>query len=333
MAELGALYLIHGDDHGGIAARRTRLLKLAGLQGEDVRILEGEEATPAGVAAALSAMTLALGRRVLIVDGVERWRAAEVERELAPLLGAMPPDTTLAMFAREDGRAKAPEDLLAAVKKAKGSIARQATVKKRELPGWVQRQATELGLSLDAPAARALIAQVGDRQQRLLRELEKIALADGGGAVSAEEVRELAAQSAERPAYELADALLAGSAEVATRIYVRLTAQGERLSGLIGMIARRASSAALVASLLEQGATPARIREQLAPMQGWLVDRLISDVRGSDPARLRAALGVLADLELRTHGGSLLPSARTPLDGLEEQTLALRAIAEITAPA
>ncbi len=33
-----------------------------------------------------------------------------------------------------------------------------------------------MGLSLDAAAAKALVAQVGERQQRLLRELEKLAL-------------------------------------------------------------------------------------------------------------------------------------------------------------
>jgi len=57
----------------------------------------------------------------------------------------------------------------------------------------------------------------------------------------------------------------------------------------------------------------------------------VAEVRKSDPERLRAAIGILADLELRTHGGSLLPSARTALDGLAEETLALRAIEAIAA--
>ena len=37
-------------------------------------------------------------------------------------------------------------------------------------------QAKQLGLQLEPDAARALISHVGDRQQRLLRELEKLAL-------------------------------------------------------------------------------------------------------------------------------------------------------------
>jgi DNA polymerase-3 subunit delta len=280
---------------------------------------------------ALAAMTLALGRRVLVVDGVERWRGPEVEKQLAPLLAQMPPATTLAMFAREEARAKTPEALVKAIKEAGGSVREHATVKGRALPKWVEAEAKSLGLALDAAAARMLVARVGERQQRLLRELEKIALATGGGRVSAEQVDELAAQSAERPAYELADALIAGEAEAALRIFIRLWGQGERLSGLIGMIARRASSALRVAGLLQEDASPARIREELRPMAPWMVDRLISEVRRGDPARLRTAVGVLADLELRTHGGSQLPAGRDAMDGLGEDSLALRAIELIAA--
>ncbi len=162
-------------------------------------MLEGDEGTPAGVAGALAAMTLALGRRVLIVDGVERWRGQEVEKELSALFGEMPADTTLAMFAREEVRAKAPE----------------ALDEGREEGGWERcgagdgeaPRAARVGGAAGARAgARArcggragALEQVGERQQRLLRELEKIALYSGGGAVSAEEVTALAAQSAERP--------------------------------------------------------------------------------------------------------------------------------------
>ena len=103
MAELKPAYLIHGDDHGAVAERRAGLRALAEAPGSEaaVELLEGESASPGGVAAALSAMTLAVGRRVIVVEGVERWRQADVEKELAQLMAEMPPETTLALFARE----------------------------------------------------------------------------------------------------------------------------------------------------------------------------------------------------------------------------------------
>ena len=141
-----------------------------------VELLEGEAATPAAVAGALAAMTLAIGRRVIIVEGVERWREADVAEHLAPAMAQMPPDTTLALFAREEGRAKAPAALHEAVRRAGGQVVAQMTVKPWELAGWVREQARAPGPLARRAAAKALVAQVGERQQRLLRELEKLAL-------------------------------------------------------------------------------------------------------------------------------------------------------------
>src|SRR3954470_21473177 len=100
MAALKPAYLIHGDDHGRIAERRARLRALAeretGSGGVDV--LEGDQATPEETAVALGAMTFALGRRFVIVEGVERWKPADLE-PLAAILKDPPPDTTVAFFA------------------------------------------------------------------------------------------------------------------------------------------------------------------------------------------------------------------------------------------
>jgi DNA polymerase III delta subunit len=189
MAELKPAYLIHGDDHGGIAERRAGLRALVergdGGAGS-VELLEGESATPAAVARALAAITLPLGdaqpgssERVILVDGVERWRQSEVEEHLADAMSRVPPGTTLALFAREDSRAKAPPAIADAVRRAGGQVVAQMTVKPWELARWTSEQAARLGLSLDRAAAQALVDHVGERQQRLLRELEKLALSGG----------------------------------------------------------------------------------------------------------------------------------------------------------
>jgi len=337
MAPLGPLYLIHGDDHGGIAERRANLRALAESQAGDgtgVELLEGADATPAGTAQALSSLTLSFARRVLIVDGVERWRAKDIEGELAAALAQIPADTTLAMFAREDARAKVPDALVKEVKKAGGQVSTQATVKRRELPKWVQVQGARVGLDLDQDAARTLIARVGERQQRLLRELEKFALwageQDARVRVSADEVAALAARSADSPAYALADALLARDERAAMAIYLRLRAQGERLPGLLGMMARRLREALSVVQQLGAGVPAAKIKDTLG-MPPWVAERFIAQVRGHDPARLRAALELLADLEVGARGGSPLPALRDADAGLEDDTLALRAIERIAA--
>ena len=184
-------YLIHGDDHGRIAERRARLRAIAEAESGSggVELFEGDRSTPEAVALALSAMTFAMGRRFLIVDGVERWKDAEAEAAVVPVLADMPPETTVAFFAREDGRAKAPAKLVAAVKKAGGDVVAESMLKPRELPKWAAAEAAKLGITLEGAAAQVLIRQVGERQQRLLRELEKLALEHGEGArIGVEEV-------------------------------------------------------------------------------------------------------------------------------------------------
>jgi DNA polymerase III subunit delta len=349
MAELKPVYLIHGDDHGAVAERRAGLRALAeGGEGgsASVELLEGDSATPAGVAGALAAMTLAIGRRVIMVEGVERWRQADVEKELTGAIKQMPPDTTLALFAREEARAKAPAALHDAVKRAGGQVVAQMTVKSWELAKWAREQGARLGLSLDTAAAKALVAQVGERQQRLLRELEKLALeggpddhdaaedATGDTAptprhIGAQEIESRAAHSTEWRAYGLADALVGGDGREATLSYLRLRQQGERLSGLTYLMAARLREAVAVAARLQAGESVAEIKRGLR-MPARAAERFVADVAKGDIEKLRAALSALADLELDSRGGAPLGASRTPLSGLHEDTLALQAIDTIT---
>jgi DNA polymerase III subunit delta len=337
--DLKPAYLIHGDDHGAVAERRAGLRALAERQDDGavaLEVLEGDVATPEGAAQALAAMTLSMGRRVIVAEGAERWREKDVEKHLAPALAAMPPDTTLAMFAREEARAKAPQALHAAVKKADGQVVAQMTVKPWELPKWVREQAPRLGLALDASAAKALVAQVGERQQRLLRELEKLALegeGEAGGAprtVSVEDIEARAAQSAEWRAYALGDALVAGDGALAMSTYLRLREQGERVAGLTYLLASRMREAVAVSEQLAAGRSAAEVKKGLR-MPPKAADRLIKDVQRSDPARLRGAIGALARLELDTRGGAVLVRDRDALAEMGEDTLVTRVIEEICA--
>jgi DNA polymerase-3 subunit delta len=297
-------YLIHGDDHGGIGERRARLRALAHqISGpEGVEVLEGEAATPEAVAAAMGAMTFALGRRFIIVDGAERWG----EKAILPLLQAMrsiPPETTVAFFAREEARLAVSRALVDAVRAAGGHVEEQRSVKPWELPRWVRDRARELGIELESDAARALIQHVGERQQRLQRELEKLVLDGGPGRrLTVDEVEQLTSASGERKVWALADAVVAGDAQAAIRLYLTLRAQGERLPGLIFWMAQRLRQAADVAARLERGEAVGQIKRGLR-MPSRAADRLIADARKAGVDRLRRAVERLADLELASRGG------------------------------
>lgn len=328
MAAFRPAYLIHGDDHGRISERRARLRTLAetqsGMQG--VEVFEGEMATGEAVAGALSAMTFALGRRFLIVDGVERWKAADLAF-LEPALASLPPETTVVFFGREEGRARVPAGLAEAVRKAGGDVSQEQNVKPWDLPKWASAQASQLGLELHPAAARLLVRIVGERQQRIARELEKVALelgADRSAPVrlDVEQIEQLTASSAERKSWTLADALVARDGAAAVRAYLELRDQGERLAGLLFTMARRLRDALDVATRLAAGESASQVRRGLR-MPPKAAERFVADVQHSDVAGLRAALAIVADLELASRGGSR--------GGLSEDTLAIEAIAKIAA--
>jgi DNA polymerase III subunit delta len=313
-------YLLPGDDHGRIAERRARLRAMAEAESGagGVEVLEGEACTPDAVAATLSAMTFAVGRRFVIADGVERWKEADVAPVAAAMAGADPETQTVAFFAREEARVKAPAALRKAVEAAGGQIAEENEIKPRELPRWVVARAKELGLVLDTQAARALVAQVGDRRQRLVRELEKLALEHGEGArLGAEEVQASCASSAERRLWTLADALVAGDERMATRVLLDVRTQGERLPSVLFAMVRRLRDALAVSEALAAGQPPAQIRRGLR-MPSFAADRLIADVAKRDVEAFRRALELMADLELESRGGG---------GGvLSEDTAAVRAV-------
>jgi DNA polymerase III subunit delta len=319
------VYLIHGDDHGRIAERRARLRELAeSISGaEGVELLEGDDASPERAAAALDAMTLAVSRRFIIVDGAERFKDKELE-PLLTSLAAVPAETTIAFFAREDSRSRAPERLHEAVRKAGGDIDAENSVKPWELPKWATARARELGLELEPEGAKALVGHVGERQQRLLRELEKLALGADEGAVTldAAAIEELTASSAERRAWAVADALVAGDARTAVAAYLRLREQGERLPGLLYWISQRVRAAHDVAVALDAGEPPAQIKRRLR-MPSRAADRLIADARRAGSERLAAAISEIADLELASRGGG--PG------GAGEDTAALIALGRLAA--
>lgn len=325
MPSFKSAYLICGDDHGRIAERRARLRALAEAESgtEGLELFEGDTGTPDDVAAALSAMTLALHRRFLIVDGVERWKDSELEA-LQSAMKELPSDTTVAFFAREESRTQAPKRLHDAVKQAGGDISAEQSIKSWELPKWVSARAKELGLTLESGAPGALVRHVGERQQRLLRELEKLALQFGPGTtLEGSQIEELTAPSAERKAWSLADALLAGDAPAATRVYLALRAQGERVPGLLYWMAQRLRQAHEIAVALEAGEPPAQIRRRLR-MPTKAAEQLINDARRAGADRLRDAIVELADLELASRGGGRK-------SGAGEDTAALRAIQTIAA--
>ncbi len=323
MAAFEPAYLIHGTDQGRVTERRAGLTTIAEAEAGagGIEHFDGASDSPAEIAAALNTMTFALGRRFLIVASCERWKEGDVKEHLTPALATLADETTIAFFACEDGRAQAPEALHKAVKAAGGKIADEALLKPKQLPPWTIKQAALLSLTLDGAGAQALIAQVGERQQRLLRELEKLALEYGPGApIGVEEVAQSAANSSELVVWTLIDAIVARDSVSAVRIFLRLRDQREDAGRLVVAIVRRVRELLATAERLEAGMSESQATAGVVANQ-YAARRILTEARRADPQLLRTATEALAALELSVRGGSELDS----------DTQTLRVIAQIAA--
>src|SRR3954447_11220729 len=231
MASLKPVYLVCGDDDPKIDAWRARVRRRAEDENGPgaLEAFDGRVDKPEVVAAALMTLTFATGDRYLLVDGVEAWKAGELD----PLEGALdgvPEGTVLVLVARGKPLAR----LVRAVEKAGGEQREYAAPKPWQLPKWAAERAAEEGLNLDSEAAKVLVAAVGTRQQRIAREVERLAiLAYPKTQLSAEQVRRLASSEATQQVYDLADALVAGDTAASLRLAERPTRGGGRPRQLV----------------------------------------------------------------------------------------------------
>ena len=300
VADLKPVYLVCGDDDAKIDSWRARVRRRAeeerGAGG--LEVFDASASEPAEVVAALAALSFDPGVRYVLVDDVGAWKPGALT-PLESALAAPPPDTVLVLIVR----GKAPKPLSAVVENARGEVREYTAPKPWELPKWCIGHARELGLQLDGEAAKELVARVGTSQQRLSRELEKIALAlHPATNVTAADVERHAAADTAPQAYDLADALIAGDLRATLDLAEQLETHGERPGRLLFPVVRRLREVHRAASLLAAGMSEQQAGEALkAPP--WLAKKTIAKAKKADVGTLERALCVFADLEVELRGG------------------------------
>ena len=296
MADLKPAYLVCGEDDAKIDAWRGRVRRRAeeengpgGLEALDAKVSDPDE-----VAAALSALTFGTGTRYVMVDGVESWKAGglePLERELA----APPPDTVLVLIAR----GKPPARLVKAVEGAKGEHREYAAPKPWELPKWAAERARDDGLGMDKEAAKRLVELAGPSQQRIAREIEKLALTiHPDTQLTAEHVEAYGSGADGAQAYDMADAVVSHDIESS----LRLTSAGEVPGRLVWPVIRRLREVHRAAELLEAGVAERDIAGKLGTPP-WIAKRTVAQAKKADRTALARALCAFADLEVDVRSG------------------------------
>jgi DNA polymerase-3 subunit delta len=301
--ELKPVYLITGGDRPKIQRALRRLRDRIGE--EATELLSATDAGGEDAVAACNAMgLLGGGGRLVIVEEVERWKAADV-KAVAAYFTSPAPDTVLALVAAE---LKKDSALGKACAKAGDVLVYDVT--KRRLPEWVAKQFADRGVEVDAEAARLLVEIVGEDPEELATEVDKIATWAAGDPVGVREIEQLAAGCAEVPGYELTDAwgrrdLPAVLAHCQNIIERSGDPVSRTVPGLIGMLVGHVGRVRDCQLFAEEGLSA---REAAARLKRhpFYVEKLYAQARNYDPDELRQAVVRLAALDNAVKGGSRL---------------------------
>ena len=304
-SELKPVYLLTGTDRPKIARAVRRLRERIGADATEH--LSARETAGADAVAVCNALGLFVGEgRLVIVDEVERWKAADA-KELAAYLGAPAPATVLALVAAE---VKADSPLAKAVAKAGEVLA--YNVPKRRLPEWVAEQLARLGAKADAEACRALVDLVGDDLDELASEVQKLATWAAGDPISVGDVERLATGGGETAIFSLTDAwgardvgaVLAAAESIMDRSHRPRSGELLRItSSLVNHVGR----VRRCRRLAEEGVRPRDAAPRLK-MHPFAAEKAFAQAANFSAEELAGAIVRLAELDAAAKGGSRLPA-------------------------
>ena len=307
MSELKPVYLLTGTDRPKVARALKKLRDRIGS--EATELLSAYETGGEDVVAACNAMGLfASERRLVIVDGVEAWKAPDVDAVRA-YLESPSPETVLTLTG--DGVRK---DSALAKSVAKVGELLSYDLPKRgsraDLPGWVGKQFAANGVRVEPSACRLLVDLVGDDLNELAGEAEKLMAWAGGDPIGEREIEQLVAPRGEAPPFALTDAWgrrdVGDVLEASERLLARAGVPArDALPRIVGLLTSHVARVAECQALAGEG-VPARDAAERMRKSRFYVEKLYEQAANFTPDELRSAIVRLAELDLALKGASRL---------------------------
>jgi DNA polymerase III delta subunit len=310
---LQPVYLLAGSDRPKIVRALRRLRSR--FPDESVETLAAPPASGEDAVAACNALGLfADGGRLVVVEGVETWRAADVE-SVAAYLADSSPGAVLALWAHETPKSSALADLVA----KHGRVLAYDVPRPRSPSAWVAGEFKRLGVEVEADAARTLVDIVGDDVLTLASEIEKIATWAAGTTVGTREIEAIAVPAREVEAWAVTDAWGARDLPAAIAACEASLEKREPFSIAVSLASHvgRVRAAQLLA---EEGLGAREIAKRLGLRSEFPARKALAHSENYSREELDAAIVRLAELDAAIKGASRL-SGELELE---------RAIADVT---
>jgi DNA polymerase-3 subunit delta len=301
--ELKPAYLIGGGDRPKVDRAVARLRgRFDGdaVELHDAGLMSGEEAV-----AACNAMGLfGSGVRLIVVEGVEAWKAPDA-KAVAAYLKSPAPGTTLALVA---GELKKDAPITKAVAPAGDVLLWD--VAQKALPRWIADQFKLNGLTAEPEACRLLAELIGDDLYDLASEIDKLATWANGAPITEADVDAIVAPRAGSPPWNLTDAWgardVGGVLRAAERMLDRTgDPVSKTIPRLVGSLTKHVRNARAVRRLDDDG-VPSRDAAAQLGLKPYPTQKLYGQVQNFSGPELDDALLRLAQLDHALKGGSRL---------------------------
>ncbi len=223
---LAHVYLVSGDEPltvGECADAIRAAARIAGYADRTVFFIERGFAWEE-LRHSTQALSLFADRRLfeLRMPGGKPDKGAQLLLEIAT---APPPDVLTLIVTDKLDRKAGDAPWVRAVEKH-GAWIPVWPVSAESLPGWLERRAAALGLTLEASAARLIIDRVEGNLLAAKQELEILALIAEGGTIGESLVKRTVGDSARYDVFQLAEAAAAGDAARALKVLTGLRGEG-----------------------------------------------------------------------------------------------------------
>ncbi len=242
-------------------------------------------------------------RRLIIVRGVESFTRPELDVFL-PYLDN-PIDSTCIIWV--GGKAELSHDLYKRCKQL-GRAVHFKKLTERQIYGWIQTSAKELGLIIDRDASGFLCEMVGRNLRDLSSELSKLSLRHANSRIDIEDIKELATFSRLFTVFDLVDYVSRKDApralEALRRLFDTEGRDAKAALGILGMLARQMRLLLRTKAGLKAGGGKRAVAERLKPLPHFVIEKCINQEGVWREGELQEALENLYDADGRIRIGS-----------------------------
>ena len=238
--QIDPIYCLYGAERylvdRCLAAIRQAVLGAAGGGASfNHDVFDLKEAPMGRVVSTARTVPMMARRRLVIGKGVDEVKAPDLEPLLSYVADPNPTTCLVLIGEKIDTRFK----VFATLRKA-GYLHEFASLRDRELAGWLAREAKQRQVGLDGDAATALAEMAGPDLGRLSQALEQLALYVGDAKrIRLADVEELVAETRQRGVFELTKAIGEGNVERALRLLANMQRNREPALRIQFMLVRQ----------------------------------------------------------------------------------------------